>query len=81
VRQPDGNSPLTAFVCAEFLELGTLGPLTRLQPGAAFEQAEHRHLPRDVPSPATDADVEAGPAPRVRALDGEAQVAQKHDKV
>jgi hypothetical protein len=68
-------------VCAGFLELGTLGPLTRLQPGAAVEQAGHRHLLRDVPSPATDADVEAGPAPRVRALHREAQVAQKHDKV
>jgi hypothetical protein len=65
---PDRNSPFTAFVCAEFLELETMGPLTHLRSGAVLEHEERWHLLRDVPVPHSEADVVTAIAPRVGGL-------------
>jgi len=62
---PDLGSPLEVFVCAEFLELETLGPLARLEPGAAVEHVEDWFLFRDVVQPRTEADVEAHVLPKI----------------
>jgi hypothetical protein len=45
------------------LEVETLGPLTRLEPGATAEHRETWRLFRDVPPPSSDADVDAHIAP------------------
>jgi hypothetical protein len=54
------------FTNAEMLELETLGPLVHLLPGAAVEHVEHWFLFRDVPSPASEADVEQHVLPQVK---------------
>jgi hypothetical protein len=63
---PDLGCSTEVFTNAQMLELETLGPLVRLQPGAAVEHVEHWHLFRDVPAPASDADVEQHIMPHVR---------------
>jgi len=45
--------------------LETLGPLTRLAPGAVVEHTENWRFFRDVTRPTSDADVEAEIAPKV----------------
>jgi hypothetical protein len=63
---PDFGSSVEVFTDAAMLELETLGPLTRLEPGGTAEHLECWHLWRDVPTPQNDADVEAHLLPRVR---------------
>ena len=45
---PDMGASFEMFTNAEVLELETLGPLTRLAPGAALEHVERWTLHRDV---------------------------------
>lgn len=65
---PDAGTPLEVFINADILEVETLGPLTRLGPGASVEHTETWYLLADVPDPRSDADVEAHVAPRVAGL-------------
>ncbi len=62
---PDFNSPVEAFVCAEFLELETLGPLTRLDPGRTVEHVEDWFLFREVTTPRNDEEVERHVLPKI----------------
>jgi hypothetical protein len=66
-RYPDLGCSVETYTDADILEIEMLGPLTLLQPGAAVEHVEHWFLFRDVPVPASDADVERDVLSRVRA--------------
>jgi hypothetical protein len=65
---PDLGCNVEAFTDAVMLEVETLGPLTRLAPGATVEHVERWHLFEDVPAPQDDADVEAHVLPKIEAL-------------
>lgn len=56
---PDRGCSVEVFLNDEFLELETLGPLTRLAPGASVEHRETWQLCRDVPPLSSDEDVSA----------------------
>jgi hypothetical protein len=62
---PDRNSPLELFTDSQILEVETLGPLVRLEPGAAVEHTEEWFLYDGVPAPQNDDDVKAHILPRV----------------
>jgi hypothetical protein len=64
---PDLGSCVETWTDPEMLEVETLGPLTRLPPGAEVEHVEHWFLFRDVPMPESDADVDEYVLPKVRA--------------
>lgn len=64
---PDMGCDVETFTNARMLEVETLGPLARLEPGATVEHAEQWQLFRDVPLPQNDADVNAHVMPRVQA--------------
>ena len=67
---PDLGSQVECFTNARMLEVETLGPMTRLEPGAAVEHVEQWHLVADIPEPETDADVDAYVVPhRVKSND------------
>ncbi len=66
-RYPDFGCSVETFTNADMLEIETLGPLVLLQPGAAVEHVEHWFLFRDVPVPASDADVDRYILPKVQA--------------
>ncbi|MBM4430018.1 MAG: hypothetical protein FJ026_06660 [Chloroflexi bacterium] len=69
---PDLGSSLETWTDADMLELETLGPLVRLEPGAVVEHIEHWHLFRDVATPLCHAHVVQHILPKVRAAgDGE----------
>src|SRR5262249_50034719 len=55
---PDGGANIETFSDAEVLEIESLGPLTRLEPGAKVESVEEWELFADVPAVAREADVE-----------------------
>lgn len=59
VPYPDHNCTAEIFVNGEVLEVETLGPLARLEPGGVIEHVEEWLLFRDVPRPASDADLQA----------------------
>jgi len=65
---PDFNSPLEVFISGDFLELETLGPLTRLEPGATVEHVEDWFLFRDVAQPRDEAEMEKYVLPRVKSV-------------
>nr|MBC7243808.1 hypothetical protein [Chloroflexota bacterium] len=73
VPYPDLGCSAEIFTDAEMLEIETLGPLVRLQPGAAVEHTEYWFLFRDVPVPQDDADVDEHILPKV-------QIAQTTDR-
>ena len=54
---PDRGCSVEVFFNDAFLELETLGPLTRLEPGASIEHRESWQLFRDMPPLESDADV------------------------
>ena len=56
---PDMGCSLETYTDAGMLELETLGPLTRLAPGASVEHVEAWTLHKDIPAIQGDADVEA----------------------
>jgi hypothetical protein len=55
---PDLGSAVELFTNAAMLELETLGPLTRLEPGASLTHVETWSVHPEIPQPATEADVE-----------------------
>jgi hypothetical protein len=65
VAYPDRNSPLELFTNDQILEVETLGPLVRLEPGAAVEHAEEWFLFDGVPAPQNDDDVLTHILPRI----------------
>ncbi|MBI3243164.1 MAG: hypothetical protein HYZ49_12800 [Chloroflexi bacterium] len=65
---PDFGCSAEAFANADMLELETLSPLTRLEPGAIVEHTEHWYLFRDVPAPDGDADVDRHILPKLKEI-------------
>jgi hypothetical protein len=64
-RYPDLGCSVETFTNATMLELETLGPLTRLEPGAALEHIENWFLFRGVPVPANEAEVNIHLTPKI----------------
>jgi hypothetical protein len=62
---PDYGASLETYVCADMLEIETLGPTTRLEPHGFVEHVEDWFLFRDVPTPENDADVVAHVLPKI----------------
>ena len=62
---PDFGCTVEAWTDPDMLEVETLGPLARLEPGAAVEHVEQWFLFRDVPVPEDDADVDRHVLPKV----------------
>lgn len=56
-RYPDYGCSVESYTNADMLEVETLGPLARLQPGQSVEHVETWLLFRDVAVPTNDADV------------------------
>jgi hypothetical protein len=65
---PDRGAAVELFTNALMLELETLGPLQRLDPGGAVEHTEEWFLLDDVPVPTSLADVAAYIRPAIDAL-------------
>lgn len=65
---PDFGCSVEAFANAEMLELETLGPLTRLKPGVVVEHIENWFLFQDVPTPASDAEVDTHIWPKLKEI-------------
>ncbi len=65
---PDLGSSAEVYTDASFIELETLGPLTRVEPGDFVEHVEQWHLVADVPTPSTEAEVESFVLPHIRQL-------------
>jgi hypothetical protein len=63
---PDFGCSFEAFADGEMLELETLGPLTRVEPGGIVEHVENWFLWRDVPVPSGDEDVDGYILPKVK---------------
>ena len=55
------------FTNEDMLEVESLGPLARIEPGAAVEHVENWFLFRNVPMPANDREVDRNVLPRVGA--------------
>jgi hypothetical protein len=68
-RYPDWGCSVEIFTNADALEVETLSPLVKLQPGEAVEHVEHWFLFHDVPMPSDDADVERDVLPKVASAD------------
>lgn len=56
------------FTNKEMLEVETLGPLTKLAPGASVEHVENWYLFADVPAPQNDAEVAKFVLPKLRQI-------------
>lgn len=65
---PDRGCNVEIFFNDQFLELETLGPFTRLAPGASVEHRETWRLYRDIPPIASDGDVSDSVLPLVEQL-------------
>jgi len=61
----DMGSNFETFTNDEMLEVETLGPLSRVEPGECVEHVETWQLFRDVPAPNNDADVDANILPLI----------------
>ena len=64
---PDLGCCVETYADGGFLEVETLGPLVKLQPGASVEHVEHWFLFDGVHAPENDADVEESVLPRIGA--------------
>jgi hypothetical protein len=64
-KYPDMNAVLEMFTNKNMLEVESLGPLTRLEPGAEVVHEEVWYLYDGVPMPRNDADVEQHVMPKV----------------
>lgn len=62
---PDIHSNVELFACDFMLEVETLGPLVKLQPGTAVTHTETWHLFDGVPTPTNDADVVTAVLPKI----------------
>jgi len=66
---PDFGCSFETFTNNEFLEMETLGPLTKLAPGKTAEQVEHWSLHRNVKlADLTDDAIDAAILPLLRAI-------------
>ncbi len=65
---PDRGCSVELFTNSDMLEVETLGPLAKLEPGTAVEHVEEWHLFRDVPVPADDDDVDQYILPKVKEI-------------
>lgn len=65
---PDYGCNFETFTNEDMLEVESLGPLTRLAPGAVAEHVEDWSLFRGVPVPANDREVDRHVWPKVRAV-------------
>ncbi len=65
---PDLGSSVETFTDGRMLELETLSPIARVEPGDAVEHVERWSLWRDVPVPKTDDDVDREILPRATSL-------------
>ena len=63
---PDWGCSVETFTNHLFLEVETLGPLVRLEPGAIVEHVEDWFLFRDVPTPKDEEDVDQHILPKVK---------------
>jgi len=63
---PDWGCSVETFTNHLFLEVETVAPLVRLEPGAVVEHVEDWFLFRDVPMPRNDADVDQYVWPKVQ---------------
>lgn len=63
---PDFGCSVEVFTNADMLEVETVAPLVRLEPGAAVEHVEHWFLFDNVPAPAGDRDIDRHITPKVR---------------
>lgn len=63
---PDLGCSVEMFTNADMLELETLGPLTRLEPGMTAEHIEEWYLFRDIPTPMTDSDINQFVLPKIK---------------
>ena len=66
VSYADFGCSLETFTNHEMLEIETLGPLTKLEPGATVEHTEEWRLFKNVPEPRNDADIERHVLPLMR---------------
>ncbi|MGA3057296.1 MAG: hypothetical protein ABSE70_04565 [Candidatus Limnocylindrales bacterium] len=62
---PDLGCSLETYTEAGMLEIETLGPTARIEPQGSVEHVEDWSLFRDVPTPASDADVSAHVLPKI----------------
>jgi hypothetical protein len=62
---PDLGCTVETFTNKDMLEIETLGPLTKLEPGQQIEHVETWHLLRDVLVPENDEDVDQKVLPRL----------------
>ncbi len=69
-QYPDYGCNTEIFTDHRILEVESLGPLTDVAPGTSVTQTETWHLFRDVPTPASDDDVEAFIMPHVASVLG-----------
>jgi hypothetical protein len=69
-RYPDFGSSFEIFTNNEFLEVETLGPLSKVNPGQTVEQAEHWGLFRDVELGAGDENLDHVLLPLVHSVEG-----------
>jgi hypothetical protein len=65
---PDYGVNTEAYTAGDFIELETLGPMTRLVPGASVTHEERWSLLRDIDVSADDAALAAALAPHLQAL-------------
>jgi hypothetical protein len=65
---PDLGSNVETFTNTTMLEVETLGPMTRVDPGATLEHTENWFLFDGVPTPANDADVDQHILPKIKAI-------------
>lgn len=65
---PDLGSAVEAFTDGRMLELETLSPMARVEPGASVEHVEHWHLWCGVAGPGDDNDVERDILPKIKSL-------------
>jgi hypothetical protein len=62
---PDLGSSVETFTDGRMLELETLSPIARVEPGSAVEHVERWFLSRDVPTPRVDDNVDRHILPKV----------------
>ena len=64
-RYPDGGCNYETYTDAGFLEMETLGPLVRLEPGGETSHMERWSLLKDAPAPESEEIVESALFPRI----------------
>jgi len=65
---PDFGCTMETFTNEQFLEVESLSPVTRLEPGAIVEHVEDWYLFRDVPFPQTEEDIRKTIAPKITSI-------------